>query len=193
MKLEEYILTYRGITSTGEDGIVCNIPDYYDKVIKPLDKRFSEYSFYNNRTVICPLHTDTDPSLGLIRHRFLQDVKVYHCFGCGASGTIIRLNQHIKDLYFNVKLTEEESCRDLAEIFGVSLDEFDSISEDDYDSKYVDTLKRINKAQSEYTVKDFSRNLLDIRKNIDINLLDKLKLLNSESVKIISTKKKLYS
>ena len=85
MSLEEFILTYRGTTDSGEQGIVCNIPDYYERYVKPLDKRFSEYSLYSSRTVICPLHNDTDPSLGLINHRFLTDVKIYHCFGCGAS------------------------------------------------------------------------------------------------------------
>lgn len=192
MSLEEFILTYRGTTDSGEQGIVCNIPDYYERYIKPLDKRFSEYSLHSSRTVICPLHDDTDPSLGLINHRFLTDVKIYHCFGCGASGTIIRLHQFIEELYHGRRLTEQESCNELADLFGISLEDFEEIADDDYDGKYVAMLKRINKLKNSYTIKTFSAELLNIRSS-DMSLEDKMRLLNNESIKMIATQKKLYS
>ena len=193
MSLEEFILTYRGTMDNGEQGIVCNIPDYYERYIKPLDKKFSEYNFYGSRTVICPLHNDTDPSMGLINHRFLTDVKIYHCFGCGASGTVIRLHQFIQDLYHSRKLTEDESCKELADLFGISLSDFDDIAEDDYDGKYVAMLKRIHKLQKSYTIREYSQSLIDLRKNGSLNLPDKLTLLNNESIKMIATQKRLYS
>lgn len=193
MTLEEYILTYKGTNDNDEQGIVCNIPDYYERYIRPLDKRFSEYSFYGSRTVICPLHNDTDPSMGLINHRFLSDVKIYHCFGCGASGTIIRLHQIIQDTYCNRRLTEEESCKELADLFGVSLDDFSEIADDDYDGKYVDMLKRISKLQKAYTSKDYAHDLLTLRKENNLSMQDKLRLLNVESIKMISTQKRMYS
>lgn len=192
MSLEEFILTYRGTTDSGEQGIVCNIPDYYERFVKPLDKRFSEYSLYSSRTVICPLHNDTDPSLGLINHRFLTDVKIYHCFGCGASGTIIRLHQFIEELYHGRRLNEQESCNELADLFGISLEDFEEIADDDYDGKYVAMLKRINKMKNSYTIKTFSTELLNIRGS-DMTLEDKMRLLNNESIKMIATQKKLYS
>jgi len=192
MSLEEFILTYRGTTDSGEQGIVCNIPDYYERYVKPLDKRFSEYSLYSSRTVICPLHNDTDPSLGLINHRFLTDVKIYHCFGCGASGTIIRLHQFIEELYHGRRLNEQESCNELADLFGISLEDFEEIADDDYDGKYVAMLKRISKMKNSYTIKTFSTELLNIRSS-DMTLEDKMRLLNNESIKMIATQKKLYS
>ena len=192
MSLEEFILTYRGTTDSGEQGIVCNIPDYYERYIKPLDKRFSECSLYSSRTVICPLHNDTDPSLGLINHRFLTDVKIYHCFGCGASGTIIRLHQFIEELYHGRRLNEQEACNELADLFGISLEDFEEIADDDYDGKYVAMLKRISKLKNSYTIKTFSSELLNIRSS-DMSLEDKMRLLNNESIKMIATQKKLYS
>lgn len=191
MSLEEYILTYRGTTDTGEQGIVCNIPDYYERYIKPLDKRFKEYSFYGSRTVICPLHDDTDPSMGLINHRFLTDVKIYHCFGCGASGTVIRLHQFIQDLYHNRKLTEDEACRELADLFTISLDDFNDLAEDDYEGRYLSMLKRLNKLSKSYTIREYSNTLLELRKS-NLTLSDKLDRINNENIKMIATQKKLY-
>lgn len=193
MSLDEYILTYRGTTDNGEQGFVCNIPDYYDRYIKPLDKRFSEYNLYSNNTVICPLHDDTDPSLGLIKHRFLSGVQVYHCFGCGASGTVIRLHQFIQDIYYNRRLTSDDACKELADLFDIPLEDIDELADDDYDGKYMSMLKRLNSLKRAYTFDSFSRELLEIRKNTDISIEDRLRLLNIESIKMISTQKKLYS
>lgn len=190
MTLEEYVLTYKGTTDTGEDGIVCNIPDYYERYIKPLDKRFENYSFYASRTVLCPLHDDNDPSLGLISHRFYDGVKIYHCFGCGMSGTIIRLHQLIQDMYHGNKMTDEEACKDLASLFGVSLDDFTELAEDDYEGRYLQKLKKIDKLKDAYTLNDFSRALLDARKSGGKDILG---VLHMESIKLIATKKKLYS
>lgn len=191
MTLAEYILTYTGTTDNGKQGIVCNIPDYYEKFVKPLDKRFAEYNLYGSRTVICPLHDDTDPSFGLINHRFLSGVKIYHCFGCGASGTIIRLHQLIQDIYHNKKLSDEEACKDLADLFNIPINDFEEVDSDDYDSKYMQTLKKIDRLKKVYTIKTFSDTLLDIRK-ADMPSIEKLNALNIESVKMIATQKKLY-
>ena len=54
MTLEEYILTYKGITSSGDEGFVCNIADYYDKYVMQLDNKFKERSLNGSRLVICP-------------------------------------------------------------------------------------------------------------------------------------------
>lgn len=193
MSLEEYILTYRGTTDSGTEGIVCNIPDYYERYVKPLEKRFFEYNFYGSKTVICCFHNDTDPSLGLINHRFLSDVKIYHCFGCGTSGTVIRMHQVVQETYFKRVLTTDEACKELASLFNISLDDFDDIAEDDYEGKYVSMLKRINKLQSTYTSTEFSRDLLDLRKNQSLSEDDKLRLVNVEIVKMVATQKRLYN
>lgn len=196
MTLQDYVLTYRGITDSGEEGVVCNIPDYYERYIQPLDKkRFGSYSLYTSSTVICPFkdHMDTDPSFGLINHRFLEGVKIYHCFGCGAFGTIIRLHQIIEDSYKGRKLSEDEATRDLADLFGIPLDDFNEIADDDYDGKYIDMLKRIEKSKKVYTIREFSDSLLNLRKSQDLSISDMLHSVNNESIKLIATQKKLYS
>lgn len=192
MSLEEYILTYVGVTDKGEEGIVCNIADYYERYIKPLDKRFSEYNLYSNRTVICPLHDDTDPSFGLINHRFYSGVKIYHCFGCGASGTIIRLHQLIQDKYHNIKLTDEEACKSLADLFEIDLSDFEEVDTDDYTTKYNRIMKKICNSRGAYTSKVFHDTLLALRQS-ELSDNDKMNALGTESIKMIATQKKLYS
>ena len=192
MTLEEYVLTYTGTTDSGEEGIVCNIPDYYNRYIKPLEKRFEEYNFYGSRTVICCFHEDHDPSLGLINHRFLSDVKIYHCFGCGAVGTVIRMHQYIQDKYYNRKLTDIESAKEVAELFEVPLDDFEEFEDDDFNGKYISTMKRIDKLKTSYSSNNFSQDLLNLRKREDLNTIDKLNALNTECIKMIATTKKLY-
>ena len=48
-------------------------------------------------------------------------VNLYHCFGCNASGTVIRMHQHIQKKYYNRELTEPESCKELASLFNIPL------------------------------------------------------------------------
>lgn len=192
MTLSEYILTYKGKTDSGEDGLVCNIPDYYDRYIRPLDKRFKDYSLKGSKLVICCFHDDTDPSLGLIRHRFLTDVKVYHCFGCGSSGTVIRMHQIIQEMYHNVRLTEEEACRDLSRLFNIPLDQFNVRAEDDYEGKYFDLLAKVSSLKGAYTSTDYARDLLNLRGIQNMSVDHKLHQLNIETIKMIATHKRLY-
>ena len=42
---------------------------------------------------LCPFHDDTTPSFNVNR-----DKQVYHCFGCGAKGDVIRFEQKISSV-----------------------------------------------------------------------------------------------
>ena len=42
---------------------------------------------------LCPFHDDGDPSLG-----FSDSLGVFHCFGCGAKGNIIKFMQMLEDV-----------------------------------------------------------------------------------------------
>lgn len=182
-QLEKYVLTYED--STGK--IVCNIPDYYETYIAPLEGKYSRYTFKTNKTVICPLHNDTDPSLGLINHKFLPKVMLYHCFGCGKTGSIIRLHQVIQKKYYNRTLSDKESCLDLCKLFDIPEPLDNELDSGDYDKKVENWFKKIDKAQTKYTEKEFAENLKQLRKTGVT--LDKV---NSECVKMIATAKELY-
>lgn len=70
-----------------------------------------------NNFICCPIHGEDTPSLS-----FSDDLKTYHCFGCGAKGTVIELNKELKlkenegHTYGNLK-----SMYDLAKSYNVEL------------------------------------------------------------------------
>jgi DNA primase len=184
MTLQDYILSYE------KDGqIVCNLFDYYRDFVQPLDERFKRYDLYQNKTVLCWFkdHEDVNPSMGYINDRHHKGGKVYHCFGCGRTGTVVRLHQILQSQYFNRSLTEEETCKELAMHFGIPLDEFDETAEDDVEAQYIDRMKRIDRVSKLYTSKDYAQNLLEIRKKGNINLAD----VNAECIKMIASSKYL--
>ncbi len=181
----DYILTYKDDSG----GIVCNLFDYYETYIKPLDPRFQRYSYYSSKLVLCWFkdHSDINPSMGYINDKKRKGVLLYHCFGCGKTGHVVRLHQLIEKQYYGRSLTEVEACRDLAQRYGISLDDFEEADEEDYERKFVQKSKRIDSLRGSYTRQDFSDALLDIRRSGSVNLSD----INREYIKLAATVKGL--
>lgn len=188
MTLKDYILTYE------KDGnILVNLYDYYEWYIKPLNKKWEHQSYYSTGMVLCffPDHADVNPSMGSIKDKRLKGVRVCHCFGCGRTADVVRLHQIIQEQYHHRTLTEKEACIDLAGLFGVPIEEFDELADDDYEGKYIRNLHKIDTLQTHYTVREFSSGILNLRKEAQGGMVD-LNKLNSESVKMIATVKQLY-
>lgn len=189
MTLKDYILTYE------RDGkLVANLFDYYEMFIKPLDKRWEYQSYYTNNLVLCFFkdHADINPSMGYIAHRRLKGVKVCHCFGCGKTADVIRLNQIISSQYYGKELTEKESCLDLANKFDIPLEDFDELSDEDFGAQFERKMRLVDRLSARYTIRDFSSGLLAERKKAKDGVVD-LNRINSECVKMIATTKQLYS
>lgn len=187
MKLEEYILTYK---SQSDGKILANVPDYYDMFVQPVDKKFKAHSLNSDRLVVCPFHDDNDPSLGLINDRFYKGVKKFHCFGCRTAGNIIVFHQKFESLYNKRNLDTHDACMELAQIFGIPVEDFEELADDDYEGKYVRTMKHIDDLQGAYTLRDFELDLRKVRGKSEVSNLAEL---NSASVKMIATVKQLYS
>lgn len=164
--------------------------DYYDNFITTLDDRFKEYSYNNSKLVLCYFkdHEDVNPSMGWIHDKHNRDIKVCHCFGCGRTANVVRLHQMLCSQWLNKELTEKDACYDLAQLFGVSLDEFDELEDDDFEGKYEASIRRERRLQKAYTIQDFKYRLKDIRLQNE-----GLERLNSECVKLIATKNQLYN
>lgn len=184
MDLKDYILTYE------VDGkVVVNLFDYYERYVKPLDKRFETYSYYNDKLVLCYFkdHNDVNPSMGYVKHRKFKKVYSCHCFGCGKTADVVRVHQILSQQYKNIKLSERDACYELASMFDVPISE-DEISEDDYEGRFNQSLKRVEHLSNRYTVREFSQAIMDMRcsGNIDLNKV------NMECIKMTATVKQLY-
>lgn len=182
-QLEKYVITYEDVTGK----IICNIPDYYDRYISVLDEKFRKFSLNKDKLAVCPLHDDHDPSFGIIKHKTLPKVMIYHCLGCGRAGTVVRLHQFIERQYNGRSLTDKEACLELCKLFEIPIPDESEVNDDDYEKRLDYRFGKIDSLQKRYTEKEFAQNLLDIRKaGVDLNRV------NSECVKMIATMKGLY-
>ena len=188
MDLKDFILTYKV-----NDEVVANLFDYYDIYIKGLDKRFEPYSYHSTNLVLCFFkdHADINPSMGYINDKQHKGGKLCHCFGCGRTADVIRIHQILRSSYEGVELTEKEACIEVAELFKIPIDEFDELSDEDYEEKYLRNLRKIDRLSKHYTVRDFSAELLKLRTNYGVGEVD-LDKLNSSCVRMIATSKHLY-
>ena len=192
--LEEFVLTY---TVKGEDGsekILVSIEDYYKRFIQPLDPRFSRYDFYNSYKgkVLCCFknHDDKNPSLGIIPHKHLKGVKVYHCLGCNATGDVIRLHQRIQKEYYGRSLSTRDSALELCKIYGIDASEYERVETDQ--EGYYERYASIDGLLEDYTIRDYSSDLLNSRRSFavtgDVRML--ASAVDSANVKMIATTNK---
>lgn len=186
MNKEHFILTYR------RNGVLLiTVEDYYERYIKPLDKRFARFGFHNSTTVVCPFksHNDRTPSFGLMAHREYAGVKLYHCFGCNAIGSVVTLHQRIQLDYFGRTLSLDESADDLLKLYCVSA-EADAVEEQKLTRQ--ERIMCIN-AKVPYTVRDFERDLLYARDTPNMSADARASLINTAVIKISVSKKRMIS
>lgn len=170
---------------------VVDIAEYYNSRIRPLDmKKF--HTPLRGKTAICCLHghTDTDPSFGVFTSRN-SDTQRYSCFGCGGSGDVIKLHQHIQYFYHNKSMTREESARDLCRLYGIDTSNVETVLEgDDEDTAYARKQRLIMNKMDSYTLRDYENELIRIRNNAGSMHMDTLLAkINEANVKMMATYK----
>lgn len=93
-----------------------HLVEYYNSQIVPLHKKYRPMSEEKN-TGLCPFHEDTDPSL-----HYWKKNGIFHCFGCGFGGDVVRTHMRLRIQHFGEKISIEVAVQQLATIFGVELD-----------------------------------------------------------------------
>lgn len=192
--LEEFVMTYTVSDASGNDVILVTVEDYYKRFIQPLDIRFSRYDFYNSYKgkVLCCFknHEDKNPSLGIIPHKHLKGVKVYHCLGCNATGDVIRLHQRIQKEYYGRSLSTRDSALELCKIYGIDASEYEKIETDQ--EGYYERYASIDGLLEDYTIRDYSSDLINARRSFaitgDVRML--ASAVDSANVKMIATTNK---
>ena len=172
---------------------VVTIADVYDKIVIPLDpKRFHLGGLSARRTVICPFHTDNDPSLGLLKDKFKEGVFRYHCFGCGATGDVVRMFQRIYRLYLGKEMTEDECMQEMVKIFDIDITKAIVIEESHPFAKLMRSRLSIKRAEDRYTIRDYQRDLIEIRrKQHQVPMNEAIRGINSATLKMLVTEKDL--
>ncbi len=93
----------------------------------------------NTYTACCPFHNEKTPSFHVSR-----DKQLYHCFGCGAAGTVYTFLQQYENYTF------PEAVEYLADRAGVQLPQREMTLEERREADYNSALKEINKAAAGY-------------------------------------------
>ncbi|HCF37948.1 MAG TPA: DNA primase, partial [Thermosipho africanus] len=100
-------------------------------IVELISRYVSLQKVGNSYRGLCPFHTETTPSF-YVNPSF----KTYHCFGCGASGDVIKFVQEIEGIPFM------EALKKLAEEAGVKIEYSSSNS---FQQLYFNFYKELHK------------------------------------------------
>ena len=78
----------------------------HKQIVRPIQKGGS---------TICPLHAETDASFKVFVKNGLT---LYHCFGCGAGGTVVDLYRRIEGEKKGVSLSKDDAAKSLLTLYG---------------------------------------------------------------------------
>ena len=93
----------------------------------------------NTYTACCPFHNEKTPSFHVSR-----DKQLYHCFGCGAAGTVYTFLQQYENYTF------PEAVEFLADRAGVVLPKREMTERERMEADYNSALREINKMAAGY-------------------------------------------
>lgn len=181
MDLQRQVTTSRD--SSGK--LLATVETYYNKFVHSLGGKYLNNSFSKDKMCICPFHDDNDASLGLINDKIDKDVRIFHCFGCGASGDIVQF--HRRFIYKTEKrsISVETASREVATIFGIVINE--QAIEDHLNSLLFEREIQVEKDLGGYNFRSHSANLMKLRMVQEEMPLDEF----SENLDIIINKWKL--
>lgn len=100
-----------------------DLVEYYNTQIVPLGKIFKPVVDSYGSSGICPFHKDTDPSFHVWKQK-----GIYHCFGCGYGGDVVKSHMQLRKNYYGETLTVEKAVEHLSMIFGIELEQGGSIA-----------------------------------------------------------------
>ena len=95
---------------------------------------------------LCPFHSEKEPSFTVSNEK-----QIFHCFGCGASGSVFDFVMRTRNLTF------AEAVRELANRFGIPLPQEEETGQAKKIREMAERLRQINGMAARY----FSENLLN--------------------------------
>ena len=154
--------------------------EYYKKVIQPINP--SHYRIKGDKMLVCPLHDDINPSMGIIVNS--KGEEIFHCFGCNSWGNVIDLHKRVSKRLFKRYLSDEDVLRYLCKLFGEDYKEISGVltdEEKDYDEKVE---MGILSAMDRFDIAEYQRLVTDGKlKKKPISYFNTLMMLAIDSMK----------
>lgn len=142
-----------------QDGIP--IVDYYNRFVVPAAKKFSKLS-PGAKAGLCPFHDETDASFHI-----WAETKMFHCFGCGCSGDIIKMHQLFEWQYHKRGIDRKASMVELGNIFGIELDM--TLEDENKDEEGLNPFQRAYKLVSDTTATIIPKNVFSLARFREVN------------------------
>lgn len=133
-----------------------SILEYYRKVVQPTNRK---YHTKGDKLMVCPLHNDHDPSIGIVLGK--DGDELFHCFGCGQWGNIVDLHVRVSKRLFNKYLSDEDALKDLCRIFNV---DYDKLPKEDLNKDINIGVRQelaLEKSIEKFDISDFKSMLME--------------------------------
>lgn len=83
----------------------------------PLTRLIDSYGInMHGERIVCPFHNDDNPSCFVS-----DDMKTYHCFGCGAKGTVVGFAKDYNNIYKDEDVSQVEMIKRLSDKFSIDI------------------------------------------------------------------------
>ena len=138
------------------------ILDYYRKFVIPMNPK--RYFIEKGKLMVCPIHNDHDPSLGLIKGN--NGSEVVHCFGCNyVAKSIVKFHQDVARVRQRRLISEDESVHELCNIFGIDYGSLPNelVAQTDVDSDLRREIKLVEK-MDKFDISDYRQLILKKKK-----------------------------
>lgn len=132
------------------------IIEYYKKVVMPVNKK---YWVKSDRMMVCPLHDDINPSMGIITGS--DGDELYHCFGCNQWGSVVDLHKKVSRKLLKRYFSDEEALKDLCRIFNVPYNLFNVSDDKNSEDEDIRREIAISSAIDKYDISDFKRMFIE--------------------------------
>ena len=141
--------------------VIATVTDYYDRFVHKLEDKYAKSSFTRDKLVLCPFHGDINPSMGLIKDKQDKQVEVFHCFGCGASGDIVKFHRRFVNISEQRNITLEVASKEVAQIYGIEINEEEI--QDRLNNLLGERETEVEQMLGQYDYRAHSANLMKIR------------------------------
>lgn len=141
-------------------GKIFPLEKYFEMKIKPLNWKFRRRK---SQKIVCPFHADERPSMGFIQNK--DGSEIFHCFGCGAKGDVVKMHQMIEKEYHNRSITREQSLRELSEMFGYPYEKLELDRKKEETKKIENVHSFYTKPEKPMTVQKFEKEFSKAKKD----------------------------